>query len=352
MFKGMLAFLVFATISLSVAIAEEYASKKVFLLASYEKENVCGKPQEEGAIEALADAGWLENKNIVVQRYYMDTKNTYNTKEAIGEQGKIAKRLVDDFNPDVLITLDDNAFREVGLKYSGHKKTKVIFSGLNGFPEHYDSKSNFMRNRSKPGGNITGIYEKLYVVKSIAVFQKAISSKASKIRAIVDYTPTGNALSKQLEDEIAAVGSNMDFEWELLRVNGWEEYVSIVSETNKEENILAIYPLALSLKDKQGKTYSTKDIFQWTIKNSTKPEMALNYFFSKIGLFGGAAVDFKAMGYAAGKKAAMGLVRGSVADLSIDDAPDYAIVFNLKRSKDLDIEIPVALLTAADFVYE
>ncbi len=80
--------------------------------------------------------------------------------------------------------------------------------------------------------------------------------------------------------------------------------------------------------------------------------MALNYFFSKVGLFGGAAVDFNQMGFLAGKKAGQILNGKAAGEISIEDAPDYAIVFNTKRAGQLGVNIPAPLLTAADVVYK
>ena len=47
-------------------------------------------------------------------------------------------------------------------------------------------------------------------------------------------------------------------------------------------------------------------------------------------------MDFKAMGYQAGKKA----IRILREDIPIEDAKRYAIVFNIARAKELGIEIP------------
>ncbi len=134
-------------------------------------------------------------------------------------------------------------------------------------------------------------------------------------------------------------------------MRNFEEYQKTIREINKDNKVKAIYPAALSLKSADGQTYTAGKIFEWTIKNSKKPEMALNYYFSKIGLFGGAAVDFTAMGKLAGVKAGRILNSEPAGSLPIEDAPDYAIVFNIARAKSLGIEIPDALLTAADQVY-
>jgi len=181
--------------------------------------------------------------------------------------------------------------------------------------------------------------------------ERAVSGlKGGKIVGITDYSPTGNAITKQFEMELAKKQGTIN--WELVRVNNWQEYTALITKINSDGSVKAIYPVALTLKVSETETYTAPEIFKWTIQNSKKPEMALNYFFSKVGLFGGAAVDFKAMGFLAGKKAGKVLSGEKAGDLAIEDAPEYAIVFNLKRAKQLGIEVPAPLLTAADYVYK
>jgi ABC-type uncharacterized transport system substrate-binding protein len=79
--------------------------------------------------------------------------------------------------------------------------------------------------------------------------------------------------------------------------------------------------------------------------------MAINYFFARMGLFGGAVVNFNSMGKLAGQKAVKILGGTKAGDLPIEDAPDYAIVFNLKRASDLGIDISPRVLAAANAIY-
>jgi ABC-type uncharacterized transport system substrate-binding protein len=58
------------------------------------------------------------------------------------------------------------------------------------------------------------------------------------------------------------------------------------------------------------------------------------------------------MGKLAGQKGAKILSGTKASDLPIEDAPDYAIVFNLKRASDLGIEIPPRVLAAASAIYK
>jgi len=326
-------------------------SKRVYIAASYEKSHVCGWPQEQGVIKGLSKEGWFEGMNLEVKRFYMDTKRKNTTSEAMKKVAAEVLTEIDAYKPHVLVTLDDNAFREVGLHFVERPDMAVVFSGMNGQPEKYNAKKPYMNSRENPGGNITGVYEKLYVVRSMKVMERAVSGlKGGKIVGITDYSPTGNAITKQFEMELAKKQGAIN--WELVRVKNWQEYTALITKINSDDSVKAIYPVALTLKVSETETYTAPEIFEWTIQNSKKPEMALNYFFSKVGLFGGAAVDFKAMGFLAGKKAGKVLSGEKAGDLPIEDAPDYAIVFNLKRAKQLGIDVPAPLLTAADYVYK
>lgn len=331
------------------AVAQEV--KRVYIAASYEKNHICGGPQEEGVIKGFNKTGWFEGMNLEIKRYYMDTKRKNTTPQAMKNEADIVLDQIKEFKPEILVLLDDNAIRELALPLAGDKNLSVVFSGMNGQPENYNAKKHFMETREKPGGNITGVYEKLYVARSIKVMQSAIPAlKGKKIVGITDYSPTGNAITAQFEIELKNKPESNN--WELRRVRDWQEYTGLIKELNTNDKIGAIYPVALRLKVSDTVIYTAPEIFKWTIKNGRKPEMALNYFFAKVGLFGGAAVDFKAMGFLAGKKAGQILNGEKAGNLSIEDAPDYAIVFNLKRAKELGIVIPPPLLTAADHVYK
>ena len=343
--------LICLTFSLITTPAAAQEVKRVYIAASYEKNHICGGPQEEGVIKGLNKTGWFEGMNLEVKRYYMDTYRKNATPEAMKEEANTISRQIKELKPDVLVVLDDNAFREVALPLAGHKDLPVVFSGMNGQPETYNVKKRFMDNRKSPGGNITGVYEKLYLVRSMIVMQSAIPGlTGKKIVGITDYSPTGDGLTEQFEIELKEKPKNID--WEHNRVKDWQEYTRLIRKLNDEDEIGAIFPVALTLKVSETVTYTAPEIFKWTLENNRKPEMALNYFFAEIGLFGGAAVDFKSMGFLAGKKAGQILNGEKAGSLPIEDAPDYAIVFNLKRARELGIDIPHPLLTAADHVYK
>jgi len=344
--------LVFAAFSSLVvpALAFAQAARRVYIVQSYEKGHVCGEPQAEGIIEALGAGGWMVGRNLTVRSYYMDTYRNNATPDAMLREGQRALAEIAEFKPDIVFVLDDAAVRFVMLPLLGRTDLSVVFSGMNGQPEMYDEMKKYLDSRARPGSNVTGVYEKLYAAQSLKVMVQAIPQlRGAKAVMITDFSPTGNGLTKQFELELKDV---TDVKWEVRRVKDWTEYTALIETLNNDPTVKAIYPVALTLPVEGGGRYAAAQIYDWTITHSRKPEMAINYFFARMGLFGGAVINFGAMGKLAGQKGAKILAGTKAGDLPIEDAPDSAIVFNLKRAKDLGIEIPPRVLAAANAIYK
>ncbi len=325
--------------------------KKLFIIHSYDKNHICGQPQNDGAIKALEDSGWKIGKNLNVAFYYMDTKRKNNTPELIQQQADKALEKIKKFKPDVILTLDDNAFRTVALPLAG-TGTGIVFSGMNVQPEVYNKIRHFMDNREHPGQNITGVYEKLHIREAVKVFSKLINLK--KVLLLDDLSPTGKAILEQVKLELYSNQNKNDLPCQIEQktIRTWEEYKKIIHMINTDPSISAFYPGALLLKNSSGKTYTTRDIIAYTIKHAKKPGIAMNYAFAKMGLLGGASVDFFAMGYQAGQKVAAVLNGAEPGSLPIDDAQRVALVFNISRAKTLGIKIPDDILLSADEIFK
>ena len=331
------------------ASAQSQPPKRVYIVQSYEKGHVCGEPQAEGILDALRAGGWEVGRNLAVKSYYMDTYRTNAAPEAMKAEGARALAEIEDFKPDIVFVLDDAAVRQVMLPLVGRTDMSVVFSGMNGQPEIYDEPKHYLDSRARPGSNVTGVYEKLYVSQSLKVMAQAVPGlRDGKAVMITDGSPTGNGLTKQFELEL----KDIDIKWEVRRVKDWNEYTALIQTLNDDPTVKAIYPVALTLPVEGGGRYAAAQIYDWTIANSRKPEMAINYFFARMGLFGGAVVNFNAMGKLAGQKGAKILAGTKAGDLPIEDAPDYAIVFNLRRASDLGIEISPRVLAAASAIYK
>lgn len=324
--------------------------KRIFIVHSYEKNHICGQPQHDGAVNALEEDGWIVGKNIELCVYYMDTKRKNNTSELISRQARLALKEIESCRPDIVLTLDDNAFRTVALPLSG-KPVNIVFSGMNRQPEDYNRSSRFMENRTRPGGNITGVYEKLHTREAIQVLSKMHEIKKTLI--LDDLSPTGKAIAKQVELELKPDPDKEPLPCVVERktLRSWEDFQQTIEVINSSPEIGAFYLGALLLKDASDRTYTAKEIIDYTIKKAQKPAIGLNYSFIKLGLYGGVSVDFFAMGKQAGHQIAKVLNGADPGILPIEDAQKVALVFNLARSEVLGIDIPTDILMAADEVF-
>jgi len=244
------------------------------------------------------------------------------------------------------VVLDDNAFRTVALSLAD-TSTPIVFCGLNGQPETYHKQKAFVESRERPGHNITGVYEKLHFVNAVRVHVR-LFPETKKVVILSDLSPTGRAILEQVRIEMAREPIPCAHEFRV--VQNWEEYKLAVLAANQDPEVGVIYPGALLLKDREGNTYTAPEIFAWTRENSTQPEIAINYAFTKMGLFGGVAVDFHSMGEQAGRMAIRILQGEDPGRIPIEEAERYALVFNLDRARQLGIRIPPDVLLAADEV--
>jgi ABC-type uncharacterized transport system substrate-binding protein len=317
---------------------------RVYIVHSYTSDDVCGQPQHDGVVAALKDLGFLLGSQVKVGAFYMDTKKTYTQPAQIDARAKLAIAETRAFRPDVLVTVDDNAFKAVGLAFVG-TPIQVVFTGLNGQPEDYNAKKHFMESRNRPGGNVTGVYEELHIFDAIRVHMRIFRTQG-KVLILTDDTITGRAVKKQVEIELAA--RTPPCPWQALTILTWEQYQKTILDASNDPAVAALYPVAVSLKDASGRTHVPPEIFEWTTAHSTKPELAVNRVFVRMGLFGGASVDFERMGHQAGRMVGR-ILRGTPAgQIPIESASKYSLAFNLARAKQLGVTIPTDILLSTD----
>ncbi len=337
-------FLVGDGIWCSVRTPSSDTPRKVFIVHSYNEIDPCGMPQHEGLLSALAKAGYIVGTNLELHLFFMDTKGTSYSPEALQTRGRAAIESIEHINPDVLVTLDDDAFRTVGLHFV-NSTIPVVFSGVNGSLENYNATTPFMERWDAPGGNVTGVYEHLYLREALRIHTTMFPS-TKKVRFILDDSPVGRLLQRQIPQELSR--QPIPCAWEMYVADSWERYREIILDSNADPTVDALYPAALSLTDSRGNRYTPPLIIPWTATHVTKPELAINREFAKLGYFGGASVDFFHMGIQAGKIVVNILQGVQPGTIPIERAERFVLVFNLDRATQLGLTIPEEFLLAAE----
>lgn len=318
----------------------------LFILHSYEEDDICGQPQEAGALAALAAEGCLPGRDFQLRTYWLNTRKKNTTQEQLNVAARAAREEIDRVQPQVLLVFDDNAFKSVGLQYADRPGISVVYCGINGQLDDYNKIQRFYETPQKPGHNITGVYETLHVADAFKV-QRELMPQTKQILVITDNAHNEQALTHQIDKELKGLSG-----WEKKIANTWEEYTALIQAANDDPTVGALYPVALQLTDAANKQYSTLDILRWTAQNSRKPELAFNHAFCKFGFFGGAVVDFTAMGGQAGRLVAQILKGKAAKELPLENAERFTLVFNLNKMKKLGIAIPEDILLAAEELYK
>ena len=321
---------------------------RIFIVHSYDPENLASNPQDNGLVKGFSDHGFVDGDTVTIERFFMDTKRTYTKPEQVEARGREALARIKAFKPDLVITVDDNAVRTVMLPLVD-SDISVVFTGMNNKPEVYNSGSEFMRNRLHPGHNVTGVHEKLYIEKMMQVMGEIVPN-LKKVVFIVDDSLTGNAIKKQIEEEFFAANSGVLYT--IRKTSSFEEYKQLVRWIDTDPEIGAYYPVTTRLTAGDGSMITTRDIMHWTLGHVRKPALTVNYFMAKLGTIGGLSVDFTAMGRQAAHMGAKILKGQPAGEIAIEDAARYALVFNIARARQLGMVIAPELLGAADQVYD
>lgn len=122
--------------------AGAHLGKKILWVDSYHAEYEWSAGLERGLLDALEGSG------VELKIVHMDTKRHYG--EGFYRQAALkAKKIIEAFQPDLVIASDDNAQRYLVVPYLRETKLPVVFCGLNADPADY----------GYPRSNVTGMIE-------------------------------------------------------------------------------------------------------------------------------------------------------------------------------------------------
>ncbi len=322
---------------------------RLMIVHSYGPDNPTAIPQEKGALEALRTAGWQEGKNLTVRRFFMDTKRRYVTPEQIRQRGLAARQAIVAFHPDILLTIDDNAFQQVATQYVD-ADFSVVFSGLNYPVTYYRTHFHLFTDIPTPQHNLTGVFEHLPLERSLDILG-LIRHMTATDRAVIitDTSPTGDGI--RLSAEAVLRHYRPGFRVDLEVVDTVDQYRRLLEALNADPHVKGLYLGVLRLRRPGGPAWNARDIVRWTVAHNRIPELTLSYTLVRAGCFGGVALDMRAMGRQAGQKVAALLAGRPLRSLPLEAAHEYGIVFNYRRAQALGIDLPPTLLWAADEVF-
>jgi len=225
----------------------EAAQYKVLVVMSYEEDFPWCQEVKAGIDSVLGSQS-------DVRYFYMDTKKDPNGGE---QKAQEAYALYQEFQPDGVITVDDNAQSLFVVPYLKDKvKTPVMFAGVNAAPDKY----------GYPAQNVSGILEREQVKESLLLAQKLLPA-AKTFGIVLPDDATGKAVLAQIEEEKAHYPLTFT---EAKIAKTYEELLTM-AEAFAQTSDLLFYITFEGLKDQQGQAMSDKTIIPAVSEKFGKP---------------------------------------------------------------------------------
>ncbi len=231
-----------------------------------------------------SDYSWTSNVDIGIKRilekestigvrwHYMDTKNhpeeDYKKKIAV-----VSKQVIEQFKPNVIIAVDDDAQEYVAKYYNNDPKIKIVFAGVCATREQYGfDKAN----------NVTGILERVPIEGLIDTLQLLSGYKKDiKIIHIGDFSET-----VRFHDIFLHKYKN----WKNVKilpsilVSTFDDWKNAIKKGGEVADYIIIsnYRKIYKTQGSEAKV-NPKEVMRWTMENSTAPIIGLNTFVFEDG---------------------------------------------------------------------
>jgi len=230
----------------------------------------------------------LKKKPYAMRWHYMDTKR-HPTVAYKKKAGETARKMIKQWNPDVIIAVDDNAQKFVAMHFNNDKSIKIVFTGVNASVKTYGYDK---------AENVTGILERIPFNEFREVFTQILPPSQRKIVHISDASITSKLIHKELEE----------VKWNPLRLvksfqcETFAEWKRAIASAQKIGDILLVTHYH-TIKDKNGKIMKPSDVIKWTEPRLKIPDIGCWGFFVEDGGMMSVAVSPYEQGEEAAKMA-------------------------------------------------
>jgi ABC-type uncharacterized transport system substrate-binding protein len=265
----------------------------------------------------------------------MDTKrnNTEQWKRAAGQE---AKRIVAEYRPQVVISLDDNAQQYFTKDYAGEPAPPYfVFSGVNGEPAQYGF----------PAANVTGVLERPNVVESIELLQK-IRPEVKRLLVLADKSETTDPLiayCQTLKLPVTVVAYEQP-----LTLEAWKAVLEQYHTQVDAVGLYVIRTIARSTADPA--KVPEQELVRMINEQYKLPTVGFYDSAAESGILCGVSVSMKEQGRAAGQIARELLEGKKPGDFAIKSTDHGRIQLNLRTAEQLGIQIPYGMIKRADVV--
>ena len=135
-----------------------------------------------------------------------------------------------------------------------------------------------------------------------------------------------------------------------LMISTLDELKQEAEKIQADPEVKAYFPITMAVYRKKGDSsrIPLQELAPILIEIIKKPDLTSNSAFVNLGLWGGVTVDFYQMGYDAGEMAVLIMKGADIKHLKIKDADKTIVSINLKRNRELGLDLPASILALVD----
>jgi len=303
-------------ISPAIYAQDNSFAKKILILHSYHPDYEWVQEINQGIEEVLS------KKDFEVKEFYMDTKRNpdiiYKT-----DMGIKAREFIADFNPDIVIAVDDNAQMFVTQYYVNKDRPYFVFCGVNGKLSDYNL----------PASNVTGVLEIPHFNDTINFAKSFLDIR--RVAVLSDNSPTSmGALDyiRRSHPNIKVIGYHL--------IDDFSTWKKRIEQYNIDADALIIYTYHTIKYSQTQKVVDPKEVVRWTVDNSTIPILGLLDFAVKDGFLCGVVESGYDQGFRAAQMAVKLLSGTDIRELPPVTSDEGKKIFNMTTAKRLNIVIP------------
>jgi len=291
-----------------------YEGKKILVVHSYHPE-VTGVVEKNKGLTSV-----LENVGVEYKIIYMDTKR--NTGEDFKKKSALmAKDTIEDYRPDVVITIDDNAFKYLIMPYFKDSELPVVFAGIDWDASIYGA----------PYSNTTGMISVSLVLQVIEFIKKYAGGE--RIAWLGPDSFTAKKETKAFQD---ILGINMSIHY----VTNFKEWQNTFLKLQTETDII-FHSMVWAMKD-----WDEHEAAKFTLNNIKVPIGTVYKTTMCCSVLGLVKVDSEQGEWAA--KTALEIIAGKApSDIPLTQNKEGEITLNLDLAEKLDIAFDVNILKNA-----
>lgn len=295
--------------------------KKILYIASYHVD----KGEWTAGIKAGIDSILQDKSNIVLKTHNMDTRLT-KSEEKKKSAALQAKKIIEIWQPDIVITSDDNAARYLLKPYFQDSNIPFVFCGVNWDATIYEL----------PYTNTTGMVE-VQLIKAITG-QLAPYARGKRLGALRGDTLSNRKEQKHFEDQL---GVSMETRY----VNNLSEWKIEYQKLQQEVDMLVLG----SLRALDTQNVPIEELAQFILDRTKVPTAAYDEFMQFIALMTLSTIPEEQGQWAA--QQALNILDGiSPSDIPIVQNRKAKRILNMKIAKSLGIKFPLEILESSHLV--